>query len=194
MRSTAIISRPLFFIQCISLCSNGLIALSLTHALKGSDRARYLPNFIATTPDLTATGRRPVPLMRGIDRWSFLAQRPISSINSRLCLLDQLFKHQFSDLVFDGDRRGKLELPSKPMGVHLGCSWWLWLVILEARSARLSLFIRPIFTKFEAYLKPMSSRSSTSELDLKPLPQGPPLPSCDGMFSVQVTLDVLGIG
>jgi hypothetical protein len=40
----------------------------------------------------------------------FFARRSAHRFSScyDVCLLDQVFQHQFSDLVFDGDRRGKL--------------------------------------------------------------------------------------
>jgi hypothetical protein len=41
------------------------------------------------------------------------------------CLLDQVFKNQPSDLMFDGDCGGKLEFSSKPMRVHCYSSGYL---------------------------------------------------------------------
>jgi hypothetical protein len=59
------------------------------------------------------------------ERSCFFAQLSANSFSSCscLCLVDRIFKHQFSDFMLDGDCRGKLEFSSKPMRVRCALLW-----------------------------------------------------------------------
>ncbi len=67
---------------------------------------------------------QPRPKLR---QWSAEVKRQLRFCDlldrASLCLLDQIFKHHFSDLEFDDGCRGKLEFSSKPMRVHCALLW-----------------------------------------------------------------------
>jgi hypothetical protein len=67
-----------------------------------------------------AARRHLYALARLYERSCFFARLSANCFSSCSCRcrLERIFKHQFSDLMFDGDRRGKREFSSKPICVH----------------------------------------------------------------------------
>src|SRR6201989_2414104 len=59
------------------------------------------------------------------ERWRFFAQLSASCFSpcSCLCLLEGIFKHQLSELMFDGDCRRKFEFLSEPVRAHWPLLW-----------------------------------------------------------------------
>ena len=85
----------------------------------GRGRPLYLRRVIAARRHLYA-------LARLHERSCFFAQLSANCFSSCFCrcLLERIFKHQFSDLMFDGDRRGKREfLPNRYVCIASSCSY-----------------------------------------------------------------------
>ena len=59
------------------------------------------------------------------ERSCFFAQLSTNCFSSCscLCLLDRIFKHQLSDLMFDGDCRRKFDFSSEPVCAHWALLW-----------------------------------------------------------------------
>jgi hypothetical protein len=65
------------------------------------------------------------------ERSRFFAQLSANCFSSCSCLLDRIFKHQFSDLMFDGDCRRKFDFSSEPVCAHWA---FLYMGMTERKS------------------------------------------------------------
>jgi hypothetical protein len=72
-----------------------------------------------------ATWRHLYASARLHERSCFFAQLSTNCFSSCscLCLLGRIFKHQFSELMFDGDCRRKFDFSSEPMCAHWALLW-----------------------------------------------------------------------
>lgn len=64
-----------------------------------------------------------VAISRLHERSCFFAHLPASFFSCCLGLLDRLFEHQFSELMFDGDCRRKFDCSSEPLNAHWALPW-----------------------------------------------------------------------